>query len=177
MALYDKYYQTENYFGEIYPELLNYFTHLDKTLTVLDVGAGQGRDSLPIARLGFSVTAIDMSKVGIDQLNHIAKKENLSLNALVENMYSYDYSKDDIILMNSMFHFYKNDKEKETLFLEKIIDKLKKGSSLILIIQHQKKRLDYLLGKLKQNELTVTYKTQVEYVEHKAVFDLIVAKK
>lgn len=66
---YDKYYQTENLFGKPYPELIKYFSTYPKQGKVLDLGCGQGRDSIPIARLGFDVTGIDNSRVGIEQMN------------------------------------------------------------------------------------------------------------
>ena len=44
---------------------------------VLDVGAGQGRHSLVLARRGMDVHAIDPSRVGLDQLAATAKAESL----------------------------------------------------------------------------------------------------
>ena len=70
---YDKYYKTENLFGQPYPELLAFFTEYPKKGNVLDLGCGQGRDAIPLARLGFDVTGIDNSSVGIAQMNRIAK--------------------------------------------------------------------------------------------------------
>ncbi|MEZ4951696.1 MAG: methyltransferase domain-containing protein, partial [Saprospiraceae bacterium] len=76
---YDKYYQTEDLFGSPYPELIAFFTKLPSKGNVLDLGCGQGRDAIALARMGYSVTGIDNSSVGIKQMNQIAKNEKLDL--------------------------------------------------------------------------------------------------
>lgn len=53
-ATYDKYYQTENLFGDPYPELIEFFANYPKKGKVLDLGCGQGRDAIAIAQLGYS---------------------------------------------------------------------------------------------------------------------------
>lgn len=76
---YDKYYLTENLFGKPYPELIEFFADYPRKGKVLDLGCGQGRDAIALARLGYSVTGIDNSKVGIDQMNQFGQNENLDL--------------------------------------------------------------------------------------------------
>jgi tellurite methyltransferase len=133
---YDKYYKTENLFGEPYPELIEFLTEYPKKGKVLDLGCGQGRDAIALARLGYSLTGIDNSKVGIDQMNKIAKAENLNLDGKVADIFSFDnFNEFDIILLDSMFHFAKKDKEKETGLVKKIISKIKCGCLLVICIQ------------------------------------------
>ncbi|SLM87061.1 hypothetical protein [Vagococcus fluvialis] len=67
MSLYDKYYKEVNYFGNPYPELIKYMKQLPKG-TLIDLGAGQGRDSVPLSRMGFLVTSVDTSLVGLEQI-------------------------------------------------------------------------------------------------------------
>ena len=110
---YDKYYQTENLFGDPYPELITFFGNLSTQGKLLDLGCGQGRDAIPLARLGFEVTAIDNSAVGIDQLNQIALDDKLTLRGKVLDIYEYDnFDEFQYVLLDSMFHFSKNDIEK-----------------------------------------------------------------
>lgn len=138
---YDTYYQTENLFGDPYPELIAFFRKYPKNGKVLDVGCGQGRDAIALARMGFEVTGIDYSKVGIGQMNQIAKKENLNLKGIradifqVDNFKGYDY-----VLLDSMFHFAKKDRIKETEFIQHIVSKIKKGCILIFCIQDTGKK-------------------------------------
>ena len=60
MPTYDKHYQTPNYFGEPYPELLSFFSKYKPKGHVLDLGCGQGRDAIAMARMGYKVTGVDI---------------------------------------------------------------------------------------------------------------------
>ena len=142
---YDKYYQTENLFGEPYPELIEFMTNYPKKGKVLDLGCGQGRDAIALARLGYSVTGIDNSKVGIEQMNQISEIENLTLVGQVGDIYSFDRFGDfDIVLLDSMFHFAKKDKEKEIELIQKIISDIRNGSLLVVCIQDTSDKVQIL---------------------------------
>ncbi|MCP9770259.1 methyltransferase domain-containing protein [Lacihabitans sp. LS3-19] len=142
---YDKYYQTENLFGEPYPELIEFFTKYPKKGKLLDLGCGQGRDAIALARLGYSVTGIDNSKIGIDQMNQIGKVENLDLVGQVDDIYAFDrFSEFDIILLDSMFHFAQKDKETEIGLIKRIISDLKNGSLMVVCIQDMGKKVQIL---------------------------------
>ena len=133
---YDNHYQTENLFGEPYAELIAFFADYTKKGKVLDLGCGQGRDAIALARLGYAVTGMDDSKVGIEQMNHIGQNEGLNLVGQVGDMYAFDrFDEFDIVLLDSMFHFTKKDKEKEIGLIKKIISELKNGSLLAVCIQ------------------------------------------
>lgn len=133
---YDKYYQTENLFGAPYPELIRFYEQQPKG-TLLDLGCGQGRDAIALARLGFQVTGIDYSKVGIQQLNEVAEEQGLALKGTVDDIYAFDaYAKFDYILLDSMFHFGKKERTKEIQLLERIFEKSKVGTKITICIQN-----------------------------------------
>lgn len=133
---YDNYYQTENLFGKPYPELIEFFAEYPNKGKLLDLGCGQGRDAVALARLGYSVTGIDNSKVGVEQMNQIGQVENLNLVGQVDDIYAFDrFDEFDIILLDSMFHFAKKDKEKEIGLIKRIISNLRNGSLIVVCIQ------------------------------------------
>ncbi|MDO6674267.1 methyltransferase domain-containing protein [Tenacibaculum sp. 1_MG-2023] len=133
---YDKYYQTENLFGEPYTELIEFLANYPKKGKLLDLGCGQGRDALALAQLGYNVTGIDNSKVGIAQMNEIGKTKNLDLVGIVADIYDFEqFDEFEIILLDSMFHFAKKDKKKEVGLIQKIISKVKNGGLVVICIQ------------------------------------------
>jgi tellurite methyltransferase len=145
MSNYNQYYKTVNLFGEPYPELIDFFRRYEAKGNVLDIGCGQGRDALALARLGYSVRGIDNSKIGIDQMNAIAKAEHLHVDGILADIYTYDSYEDiDIVLLDSMFHFEKRDKERECALIEKIAHKIDKGSLICICIQDTGKKVKIL---------------------------------
>ena len=80
---YDTIYkETPDYFGTDASELLKeYYPSMDKAKPVLDIGAGQGRNSIFIARQGFTVDAVEPSQVGVDIINGLAEENDLPLRA------------------------------------------------------------------------------------------------
>ena len=73
MKGYDKYYQTADLFGQPYPELIEFFQQYEPKGSLVDLGCGQGRNAIPLARLGYNITVIDSSKVGVEQMNSTAR--------------------------------------------------------------------------------------------------------
>lgn len=143
---YDNYYLTENLFGKPYPELIEFFTEYPIKGKVLDLGCGQGRDAIALARLGYSVTGIDNSKVGIDQMNQLAQNENLKVMGQVDDIYAFDrYDEFDIVLLDSMFHFAKKDKKKEIGLIKRIISGMRNGCLLVVCIQDTGNKVQLLL--------------------------------
>ncbi|NJN40931.1 MAG: methyltransferase domain-containing protein [Flammeovirgaceae bacterium] len=136
MADYDTHYQTEDLFGEPYPELIDFFKHYEPKGKLVDLGCGQGRNSISLARLGYKITGIDNSKVGIDQLYTTSKKEGLYVTGLVGDIYSFDSYQDfDIVLLDSMFHFEKRDIKRETNLIDKIAKRIIRNGLICICIQ------------------------------------------
>ena len=142
---YDKYYQTEDLFGAAYPELIEFFGSIKEKGRVLDLGCGQGRDAIPLARLGYAVTGVDISKVGIDQMNKVAEAERLDLRGIVADIFEFeDFDNYDFILLDSMFHFTRNDRKKEVQFIRNIVSGAKIGCVLVVCIQDTGKKVEIL---------------------------------
>lgn len=156
MAIYDKHYQKKNYFGKPYPELLHYLDGFTRDKMILDLGCGQGRDVLALGRMGFRVKGLDISNVGISQLSEVIHKENLEVTTEVMDYKRFkEIAKYDVVLMNSMFHFYKSDLEEETKSLKWVLHEMKTGGKLILIVQESKFRKEHIKNILKDLDLSL----------------------
>lgn len=152
MADYNKYYKTEDLFGEPYRELIDFFMRYEPKGKLIDLGCGQGRDSIALARLGYKVTGIDNSKVGIDQLNSISKKENLHVTGIVGDIFNFDNYQDfDIVLLDSMFHFEKRDIKRETDLIDKIAKRINKNGVISVCIQDTGKKVGILKETIKNS--------------------------
>jgi len=82
MVEYDKHYQTEKLFGSPYPELIAFYAAITQKGKLLDLGCGQGRNAIALAKLGYEVTGIDYSIIGIEQLKKVAKEERLPITCM-----------------------------------------------------------------------------------------------
>jgi 2-polyprenyl-3-methyl-5-hydroxy-6-metoxy-1,4-benzoquinol methylase len=140
MPVYERYYREPEYFGDPYPELIKFFTEYLPKGNVLDLGCGQGRGSTALARLGYTVTGVDISKTGIAYMQSLAEKENLNIKGIVADMYNYEIDENvDIVLLDSILHFYKPDKKKESQFLRRIMNEMRVGGLLCVLIWKSKK--------------------------------------
>ena len=75
---------------------------------VLDLGIGQGRNSIPLAELGFNITGVDYSTKCLE----ICKNTCNKLNLVKSDIRTFDIEKDkyDMILSGYVLHFlHKND--------------------------------------------------------------------
>ena len=79
---YDEVYRQSDIFGsEASPLLARFSAFVPGGGSVLDIGIGQGRNALPLARLGCQVTGIDPSEVAVRTVNRLATAQGLSLTA------------------------------------------------------------------------------------------------
>ena len=93
----------------------------------LDIGMGEGRNSLFLAEQGWQVTGIDIADEAVAQANRKAKEKGLQLNAVVESVDTYDYGVDKWDLVIGMYlhnHITRN--------TEKIIASVKPGGLLLI---------------------------------------------
>ncbi len=177
---YDKHYQKENYFGTPYSELNIFFDSLSRDLKILDLGSGQGRDAIAIGRLGFSVLGVDISEVGIKQMNEIAKIEQLKVTGIVQDLNQFEDTKEfDIVLIDSILHFYKKDVMNETKLLNRIIQNMKNRALLVIFMQKNKEREKILKNIFKESSFafqTIIDK-YIKYPDFDADYLMLVVRK
>lgn len=104
---YEEVYRESKYaLGEPTKEFVRFFETLSgPNLRVLDVGCGQGRDALFIARLGHSVVGIDQSPTGIRDLLADAAAESLNVEGYVADIRSFEPDGlFDVLLIDRTLH-------------------------------------------------------------------------
>ena len=172
MAEYDRYYQEEHYFGKPYAGLLDFF-RAAKRGSVADLGAGQGRDSLALAAMGYTVTAVDVSSVGLAQIS----AANPGIQTVTGDLHSFAVSGFDYVLLDSMLHFYKRDIETETALVRSLLAQMKPGAVFVNCLLRNKaaeKRLRGILGEFPADIMLDTY---TDYPEFNATYHLLAARK
>lgn len=85
---------------------VDFFADLPKgALRVLDVGCGQGRDALFIARAGHHVVGVDLSASGIRDLTQTAKDEGLDILGVVADITAFTPDGTfDVVLIDRTLH-------------------------------------------------------------------------
>lgn len=74
--------------------------------TVLELGCGEGRNAIYLARQGINVTALDSSEVSIKNARANAKKHQLDVTYINDNVFSHNYEdkKYDLVYDSGLFH-------------------------------------------------------------------------
>jgi ubiquinone/menaquinone biosynthesis C-methylase UbiE len=71
--------------------------------TALEIGMGQGRNTVAMVRLGWDVTGIDISDEAIRQALAEAKKQNVNIRAIVADADTFDYGNNRYDLIYATF--------------------------------------------------------------------------
>ena len=104
---YDKLYsETPDALGPPTQEFVDFFDAYDRSnARILDVGCGQGRDALFIARQGHQVVAVDLSPAGIKDVMAAATAEELSIEGIVADITAFQPEGEfDVILIDRTLH-------------------------------------------------------------------------
>lgn len=119
------------------PELIDWITHfkIDKNDKICEVGCGEGRDTLNLSNLGYSVLGIDVSKSAVDKCIEIAKSKNLGAEFKVidatELDKKLDYSYKWMYSIGTLHMLVKDNDRKN--FLKSIYNRLEVGGHLLLV--------------------------------------------
>jgi SAM-dependent methyltransferase len=125
--------KTHDACGPPFPELLAFFEHYNKTgARVLDLGCGQGRDALFIARRGHQVLGVDISRTGVSQMLEESEREGLSVSGVVANAVVYDPPGDfDLVILDRVLHMLEDDRERLAV-LEKASSVTRPGGFVLI---------------------------------------------
>lgn len=95
-------------FGSSPNKTITEFENLfDKNGVILDVGCGDGKNAVYLARQGFeNIDAFDPSEAAIEKLKRISNKEKLKINAQVKSLQEFNFEKQyDLVLSFGVYHF------------------------------------------------------------------------
>ena len=109
-----------------------------KPCRVLEIGCGNGNDAIFLAKKGFDVTAIDISKRAIEIAKERAKKANVKCNFIAEdatNLKSVS-GKFDFVYDRACFHFIPEQKRGE--YVQTVKKFLINGGYFFLIVSSDK---------------------------------------
>ncbi|MFW6276931.1 MAG: class I SAM-dependent methyltransferase, partial [Bacteroidota bacterium] len=100
----------------------------------LDLGCGEGRNAIYLARMGVEVKAIDAAVNGVKKLDKIACDKGLDIEAIAADLRNYDFTgeKYDIIVASTILgHLEKETRERVTADIKK---SLKPGGILFATV-------------------------------------------
>ncbi|MHC4292429.1 MAG: methyltransferase domain-containing protein [Planctomycetota bacterium] len=106
-ANYQKQASTTDAFGDgkPNPEICELIGQLPANAKILDMGCGDGRNALFLAKSGFRVKAIDISSAGIDKLSKIAEQNDLSIDTEIMDMRNLVFNETyDLIIATYSFY-------------------------------------------------------------------------
>ena len=128
----DAYAKNPELFGHPYRELQDYFSNYKSRSSLLDLGCGQGRDSLFFSSLGYKVTAVDSSKTGISQLIQKAQSQGLQIDGIVGDISNLKFQRTfDVVLFDMVLHGFEEKIQFE--MLEKYSNMLNKNGILCIV--------------------------------------------
>lgn len=133
---------TPDALGPPTPELVRAFErHLAPAARVLDLGCGQGRDALFLARLGHDVVAVDAAPHGIAALKQAAARDGLPVEPIVADITTYAPSgRFDLLLFDRILHMLSEADRHRVL--RRLVPLLAPGG-LVLIADEPRHRRDY----------------------------------
>jgi SAM-dependent methyltransferase len=105
MSEFDEAYDDDHsVFGDPYPDLLGYFADR-RPGRLLDLGCGQGRNAVPLAALGYDVTAVDGSAVGVAQTVRAAGERGLTVRGVAGDLRTFPIrGVYDVVLVDMVLH-------------------------------------------------------------------------
>ena len=143
--------------------------------SVLDLGCGDGRNALYAAKLGYDVTAVDISEAGISKLNDIANKQGLKVDAIVQDMREFSSSElFDVVISHGCLHLIYRNEWINVLNNIKMITK-PEGYNVVLVFTNKvppsPDMEPYMVGLFNEEELLEQYSDWIIYHQSSDIFE------
>jgi len=175
MTWYKDWFDSENYLrvyshrnqeeAEKLVELIAKNSNLKANSLVLDMACGAGRHALTFAKLGFKVTAVDLSQRLISEAKKNANLEGVELDFILSDILEYESNKkfDLVVNLFTSIGYFENDEENYTV-IKKAYNLLNQGGYFVLDYFNK----DFLLKNLipttvfSENGLKITQNRSIE---------------
>src|SRR5262245_55255537 len=108
-------------------------SHVRPGASILDLGCGPGHHALPLAALGYKVTAVDRCPHHLDSIRRSARERSLVLDVVEADMRAYHKTDafDAAINLGTTFGFF-DDREDDGCVVSNLLDSLRSGGLLIM---------------------------------------------
>ena len=112
---YENWYASEDYFwGTKEADLCHELVELlppNKNIKVLDIGCGEGKDMVYMAKQGYDVYGFDITENGIAKTKRMAKENNVEVHAFIGDVNDFEINeKFDIIYSTGTIQYLDDDK-------------------------------------------------------------------
>jgi tellurite methyltransferase len=109
-SYYEEYYNKEEYFWGVKPSMMCLkvleLMPPTKPLRLIDIGCGEGKDSVFFARCGYTVTAFDISDAGIEKTKRLADQAKVFVDVFKANIWDFRLEqKYDILFSSGALHY------------------------------------------------------------------------
>ena len=111
-SYYESYYQKEEYFWGVEPstmclKVLELIPPV-RPIKVLDIGCGEGKDAVFLARCGYDVSAFDISEAGLEKTKRLADRAHVHVRTFRADMWDYRLDVEyDILFSSGTLHYIK----------------------------------------------------------------------
>lgn len=120
---YEQLYQAEEYYWGLEPaaflERIIAAKPPRRGMKILDIGCGEGKDAVYMAKKGYTVTAFDLTESGIEKTKKLAAQQGVRINAYVDDINTFETDERFDIVYSSGTLQYINE-ENISAFFEKI---------------------------------------------------------
>ena len=122
--MFQEQYKQKGFYWGLKPNpVLEKFINIIPKGKALDIGAGEGRNSIFLAQNDFDVEALDKIPEGLEKCKNLAKETGLHINTIVQDVKNFDFQKEKyfLILAVASLDFLKKTE------VEVIFNKIKKS--------------------------------------------------
>ncbi|MCL2377847.1 MAG: helix-turn-helix domain-containing protein [Defluviitaleaceae bacterium] len=107
---YERDYRKEDYYWGVQPskmclQILELIPPVGP-VKILDIGCGEGKDAVFLARCGYDVSAFDISKAGIEKTKRLAEKARVHVRTFRANLCDYRLCEEyDVLFSSGTLHY------------------------------------------------------------------------